>query len=375
MAWHEWVSTRTERIKSARQWKTGPVFTAGPRSTELLVQDRHLVCFASNDYFGLSRHPAVVEAACRAVRDAGAGTGGSRLACGTRDVHLELERQLADWKHCEAAVLFSSGYLANVGLLASLGGAGAHIISDEFNHASIIDGCRASRAVVSTYPHLDHKNAREQLLRASHNSRCIVVTDSVFSMDGDVAPLKELAAACREFGALLIIDEAHAALGPELDQRDLQETEVLRVGTLSKMLGSLGGFVAGTRAWIDLVVNLARTYRFTTASSPADTAGALAALNILRGEEGTSLRSRLRSNVESLKAGHPSAIVPVLLGDEETAARASATLVDHGYLVSAHFPPVVPQGTCRLRIAVSAAHSPAEVLGLKEVLQQANAPL
>jgi 7-keto-8-aminopelargonate synthetase-like enzyme/dethiobiotin synthetase len=273
---------------------------------------------------------------------------------GSRPVHRDLELALAEWKSTEAALAFPTGYAANLGLLTAIGGPETTICSDALNHASIVDGCRLARANVEVYDHgdLDHLAS----LMSAIDGRLVVVSDSVFSMDGEVADLEGLARLCRRHGALLVLDEAHAVLGP--DSTGLQtEVELLRVGTLSKALGSLGGFVAGTRRWIELVVNRARPFIFTTAPTPADSAAALAALDVVRSSEGVALHHRLRAHVDAIRPGHCSPIVPIILGDEATAVRVADTLLARGLLVPAIRPPTVPPGSSRLRVTLSAAHT------------------
>jgi 8-amino-7-oxononanoate synthase len=277
-------------------------------------------------------------------------------------VHAELEAELAAWRSSEAAVLFPTGFAANLGVLSTFGGPGVRVCSDELNHASIIDGCRLSRAEVAIYRHVDLDHLASLLAGAE---RAIVVSDSVFSMDGDVAPVDELAELCASSGALLVLDEAHAVLGP---RPRLSGVAALRVGTLSKTLGSLGGFVAGPRAFVELLVNRARPYIFTTASTPADTAAALAALRVVRSPEGDALIARLACHVHRVASGHPSPIVPVVLGDEDRALEAAAALLEQGLLVPAIRPPTVPVGTSRLRVTLSAAHTEAEVTSLVTAL-------
>jgi 8-amino-7-oxononanoate synthase len=323
-----------------------------------------VVSFASNDYLGLTQHPSVVAAAHAALDRWGAGAGSARLIVGSRPVHAELEAALAEWKHAESAVLFPTGFATNLGVLTTFGGPGALVCSDELNHASIIDGCRASRARVKVYRHrdLDHL---DHLLTTVPAERAGVVTDTVFSMDGDVADVDALVAMCARHRALLVLDEAHAVLGPE---PDVSGVDALRVGTLSKTLGSLGGFVAGPRHFTDLVVNRARSYIFTTALSPADSASALAAVGVVRSAEGGELRRRLRSNVDRLRPGHPSPIVPVVLGDEARTVAAAEALLEQGMLVPAIRPPTVPPGTSRLRVTLSAAHESAQIDALATAL-------
>jgi 8-amino-7-oxononanoate synthase len=354
-SWTDRVVAEGRAVEAAGQWR---------RIADL---DEGLVSFASNDYLGLSRHPAVVAAAHAALDRWGAGAGAARLVAGSRPVHTELEAALAEWKREPAALLFPTGYAANLGVLATLGGAGVRILSDERNHASIVDGCRLSRAEVCVYRHNDVDQV-DDLLRSAPGP-ALVVTDTVFSMDGDVAPVAALAERCAVHGALLVLDEAHAVLGPD---PDLAGVDHLRIGTLSKFLGSLGGFVAGARPFVDLLVNRARPFVFTTASSPADAAAGLAAVRVLRSTEGEGLVERLRANVERVAPGHPSPIVPLVMGSEEAAMSASAALRERGLLVPAIRPPTVAPGTSRLRISLSATHTPAQIQALLDALQHAS---
>jgi 8-amino-7-oxononanoate synthase len=279
-------------------------------------------------------------------------------------VHSELEIELADWKRADRALLFPTGFAANLAVLATFGGPDTVICSDQLNHASIIDGCRLARARVAVYPHRDVE-ALASLLREAR--RAIVVSETVFSMDGDVAPVDDLARLCAQNGALLVLDEAHAVLGPD---PELVGTDALRIGTLSKALGALGGYVAGPTPLIELLRNRARAFIFTTASPPAVAAAALAALRIVRSAEGESLRDRLRFLVDRLRPGHPSPILPVMVGEEDRALRVASTLLEKGFLVPAIRPPTVPPGTSRLRVTVSAAHSEHQVSALAEALPE-----
>jgi 8-amino-7-oxononanoate synthase len=354
--WSEWADFEAAHVRAAGQWRA-------PRSFDP-SDPRGVVSFASNDYLGLTRHPAVMQAARDAIDRWGTGAGAARLIVGSRPVHDELEVELADWKRTEAAVLFATGFAANLGVLGTFAGADVLVVSDELNHASLIDGRRLSGAPLAVFRHADAAHV-DELLRASDAPRAIVVSETVFSMDGDVAPVEKLAEVCAHHGALLVIDEAHAVLGPSVD---VEGVDVLRVGTLSKTLGALGGFVAGPRRFTDLIVNRARSYIFTTASTPADTAAALAALRVLRTPEGDALRARLRDNVQRLRPGHPSPIIPYVCGSEARALEAAATLLDQGLLVTAIRPPTVPPGTSRLRVALSAAHTTDQVDTLRDAL-------
>jgi adenosylmethionine-8-amino-7-oxononanoate aminotransferase len=361
--WDRRIAAELDALRAAGRWRTTrDVVTTGPVTGTL---DGHpVVSFASNDYLGLTHHPTVVAAAHDALDRWGAGTGASRLVVGSRPLHSELESALAAWKGTEAALVFPTGYAANVGLLASLGASvEVTVLSDELNHASIVDGCRLARATVRVYRHGDLDDLAGQL--EGLDGPAVVVTDSAFSMDGDVADVDALLELAGRHGALLVLDEAHAVLGPNVPPG----APVVRMGTLSKALGSLGGFVAGPAPLVDLLRNRARSFIFTTAPTPADMAAALAALRIVRSEEGTALVERLRHNVDRVRPGHPTPIVPVLLGTEAAALRAADELLERGLLVPAIRPPTVPPGTSRLRVALSAAHDDAQLDRLSAALR------
>jgi 8-amino-7-oxononanoate synthase len=382
--WDARIRASLDRVVDEGRWRAPREFDAlGPAG---LLDGGRVVSFASNDYLGLSAHPAVVAAAQGALARWGAGSGASRLVTGSRPIHSELEQALAEWKGTEAAVCFPTGFAANLGVLSTLGGPGVRILSDELNHASIIDGCRLSRSALAVYRHRDMGHLAELLGDGTATaSPTIVVTDSVFSMDGDVAPLDELVTLCERHHALLILDEAHAVLGPQLPtapRRDegvgmggqgrdgVQRGTVVRVGTLSKTLGSLGGFVAASRDVVDLIVNRARSYIFSTAPTPPDAAAALAALRLVRSPEGAALTGRLSALIGRVTEagftppGHPSPIIPIVLGSEQAALNASAALLHDGLWVPAIRPPTVPVGTSRLRVTLSAAHTDDDVTRL-----------
>lgn len=364
--WAWWLDHRLDAIRGEGRWRQPRDFDArGPRGT-LTATGAQVVSFASNDYLGLTTHAAVVAAAHDALNRWGTGSGGSRLITGSRPVHRELEEELAVWKGTERAVLFPTGFAANLGVLSALGDRGVRIVSDKRNHASIIDGTRLARADVSVWRHGDLSEL-DALLAASH-APTVVVSDTVFSMDGDVLDVAAVADACRHHQAVLVLDEAHAVLGPEPTAAELAGVEVVRVGTMSKTLGALGGFAACSRRVADLLVNVARSAIFTTALSPADTAAALAALDVVRSPEGDRLRATLRRHVDRLRPNHPSPIVAVILGGEQQAVAASDALLDQGLWVPAIRPPTVAPGTSRLRITVSAGHTDADLDHLVGVL-------
>ena len=347
------------KARAKDRWRETHDFDAfGPRGA---VDGVRVVSFASNDYLGLSSHPKVLAAAHQAIDRWGAGSTASRLVSGSRPVHTQLEQALADWKSAEAAIVFPTGYSANLGTLSALAGPQVLICSDEHNHASIIDGCRLAGALgarVELFPHADAGAVRGLL--GSWTGRAVVVTDAVFSMDGDAAPVEELAQACADHDALLVLDEAHSVLAPHVGPL---ACEVLRVGTLSKALGSLGGFVAGARVMTEMLVNRGRPFIFTTALAPANAAAAQAALEVTRSAEGAALVQRLEGYADRFRRPERarSPIVPVVVGTERAALEASAALLDQGLFVPAIRPPTVPPGRSRLRVSLSAAHTDEEV--------------
>lgn len=366
--WNAWAGSELDALRALHRYREPVAFDGdGPDG---MLRGQRVVSFASNDYLGLAAHPTVRAAAIAAIERFGAGALASRLVVGTRSLHRELESAIAVWKVTERALVFSSGYSANLGVMTTLGEQDVTLFSDALNHASIIDGCRLAKARTLIYRHLDLDHLATLLRQAE--GRKIVVTESVFSMDGDSAPLQQLAELCIRHGALLVIDEAHAVLGPELSPID--DLQVLHVGTLSKTLGALGGFVAGSSQLIELLINRARTFIFTTGLSPADTAAALAALQISESDEGDRLRARLQSFIAMLRPGHPSAIVPIILGEDSRALAAATQLRDVGIHVPAIRPPTVAVGTARLRVALSASHTEAMVTLLRDALAKLPAP-
>lgn len=350
---------------------------ASPQGPRVVVGGRRLVNFSSNDYLGLANDPDVVAAGREALLRHGLGAGASRLVVGDTEAHRSLERALAQFEGAEAALLFNSGYAANLGVLSALFGAGDVLFSDALNHASLIDGCRLSRAQVVVYPHNDVE-ALELLLLAHPGRRRAIVTDTVFSMDGDRAPLAALDALGRKHGCALIVDEAHATGVLGSTGRGLCEqagvTPDVSVGTLSKALGGFGAYACGSRATCELLLNQARSLVFSTALPPAVCAAAEEALRKLQQPaRRAALWARVTQLAEGLRAlGVParpdSAVFSVLLGTPEAALAAAAALREAGVLVKAIRPPTVPEGTSRLRIAVSAAHTAADVEALLRAL-------
>jgi 8-amino-7-oxononanoate synthase len=361
--WPVWVDSEADAIRTAGRWRR--IRTLDGQGPQFWTDDgQSVVSFASNDYLGLSAHPQVGAAARDAIDRWGSGSGSSRLIVGSRPAHRELEQALADWRGTEAALVLPTGYQANLAALTTFG-AGARIVSDELNHASIIDGCRLARAEIAVYRHGDVDQA-EQLVRSAPG-RVLVVTDTVFSMDGDVAPVTELSSVCARHGALLVLDDAHAVFdAPALDPA----AACVRVGTLSKALGSQGGYIAAAGAYVDLLVNRARSMIFTTGLAPSCAAAAAAAVAICRSDEGDQLRQALRTHVDAIRPGHPSPVIPVILGGESAAVQAADRLLEAGLLVPAIRPPTVPPGTCRLRASLCATHLDKDVARLAAALSE-----
>jgi 8-amino-7-oxononanoate synthase len=342
------------------------------RGAHVCVDGRTLIDFSSNDYLGLASDPRLAAAATAALADDATGAAAARLIAGDHPLHETLERALAAFKRTEAALLFGSGYLANIGAIPALVGPRDAIYADRLNHASLIDGCRLSRAEVRTFAHNDIA-ALADLLDADRGKfrRRLIVVDSVFSMDGDLSPLCEVTQMARAYNAWTYVDDAHATGVLGRDGRGSAEHWAVEgqvdviMGTLGKALGTAGAFVAGSRTLIDYLMNRARSFVYTTASPPAIAAATIEALRIAvaEPERRTHLRTmatRLRAglNVEGPSDGH---IVPVPVGDVDRTMRAAATLRDRGFLVGAVRPPTVPDGTSRLRLTVSAAHAAADI--------------
>jgi len=343
---------------------------SSPHPPFITIADRELLNFSSNDYLGLSQHPALIEAATRALHDYGTGATASRLVCGSLDLYHRLEEKIAHGKKAEAALTFANGYATAIGTIPALVGKDDTIILDKLAHACLIDAAKLSGATLRVFPHND-LNKLEKLLNSS-KGRTLIITESVFSMDGDRCPLADIVTLKEKYGALLFLDEAHAVgvLGPNgqglAEELSLQPHLDFQMGTLGKALGSAGGSLAASREWIDLLINKARSFIYSTAPAPSQAAAALAALNLLESPEGQKLRQKLQDNIASFKASSP--IVPVILGENETALAASQNLLEKGFLVPAIRYPTVPRGTARLRITLSAAHSQEQIKALQKAL-------
>ncbi len=357
---------------------------------EVEIDGRRYLNSSSNDYLGLANDPELKAAFIAGVEKYGTGSGASRLVCGTQRPHADLEEGLAALKGTEAALTFSSGYVTAVGTLTALCGKDDILILDKLCHASLIDGARLSGATIRVFPHLDLNKLESHLRWArekfSSESRVIVVTESVFSMDGDRAPLADMVALKEQYGAWLLVDEAHAfgVIGPGgrglINELGLSEQVELQMGTLSKAAGLSGGYLCASRAVIELLINRARGFIYSTAPPPSVAAAGVTALEIVAGERGNALREKLWGNLsllgtelgaqdvlpESNQA--ESAILPIILGESDAALAAAASLKEQGFVIPAIRYPTVPRGQARLRVTLTAAHSEDQVRQLAGAL-------
>jgi 8-amino-7-oxononanoate synthase len=363
-----------------------------PQDTRIHIGGQTLLNFSSNDYLGLANDPLLKDAAIKAVKRFGAGAGASRLICGSLAPHHELEEALAHFKGTEAALGFSSGYATAVGTICALVGRDDILVIDKLVHACIVDAARLSGAQLRVFAHNDLDDletklnwARKHLKSAIGNrqSAILIVTESIFSMDGDAAPLREIAALKEKYGAWLMVDEAHATGLYGKNRRGLAEElgvggqiEV-QMGTLGKALGAGGGYICGSRALIDLLVNRARSFIFSTAPVPAAAAAATAAIQFVQSAKGEARRKKLwervgqlQSSIENRKSKIPAAIIPVMVGDEKTAVELAAALRERGIFVPAIRYPTVARGKARLRVTLTAAHPVEEINQLGAALEQ-----
>jgi 8-amino-7-oxononanoate synthase len=349
------------------------------QGTRVIVDGKELLNFSSNDYLGLANHPAIKEAAREAIERFGAGSSSARLICGSLKVHHDLEHALAEFKATEAALTFSSGYATALGTICALVEKDDVIIIDKLVHACIVDGAKLSGAKLRVFGHND-VNELEDILKWAREKKVrqiLIITESVFSMDGDLAPLREIVELKDRYGAWLMVDEAHATGLFGANRRGVAEAFELadridiQMGTLGKALGSAGGYICGSRVLIDFLINRARTFLFSTAPAPAAAAAARAAIGVVRSQEGEERRTKLWARVDQLKnglVGGPwklpviqSSIVPIIIGDEQRALKTAAALREQGILIPAVRFPTVARGQARLRLTVSAAHTSEDI--------------
>ncbi len=370
----EWLQTEYSELETAGLARHLRTVTSAPTGT-INLDGRDVVNLGSNNYLGLSTHSEVIAAAVEATQVYGTGASGSRLISGNTELYTTLETNLAKIKGAEAALVFSSGYAANLSIIPVLAGEDDLILSDALNHASIIDGCRLSRATKKVYQHCDVEHLKTLLAESSEYSRKLIITDGVFSMDGDIAPLQDIYDVALNYNAMLLVDDAHGfgVLGKDgsgtVAHFGLQDTDIIQMGTLSKAIGGLGGYVAGSRALIELLINRARGFIFTTGLPPATLAAADAALNVIRSS--LDLRQRLLKHADTLKTAltnieytllpSQTQILPVVLGEPQRATDVAEALLMKGVFAPAIRPPAVPPGTSRLRVTVMATHTDTEI--------------
>jgi 8-amino-7-oxononanoate synthase len=357
---------------------------SGPQGPRVILDGRPVLLLCSNNYLGLADHPRVREAAADAAMRWGVGAGASRLVSGSMTIHRRLEERLASFERTGAALLFGSGYLANLGVVSALAGRGDVVFSDELNHASIVDGCRLARAETFVYRHGDMEHLAWGLQEAGGRG-ALIVTDGVFSMDGDIAPLAEIVELARAYDVRVVVDEAHGtgALGPggrgAVAEADLDGEVDVVVGTLGKALGSYGAYACCEPRMRDFLVNSARPFIFSTAPPPPAVAGALAALDLL--EEEPRRVEKLQQNADVLRAelaregfevaGSTTQIVPLIVGDADLAMRICEAGIERGVFAQAIRPPTVPHGTSRLRLAVMSSHRKSELRDAAQALARA----
>lgn len=332
--------------------------------------------FSSNDYLGLAHHPEVKSAFIEGIEKYSAGSTASRLVTGTSAPHTLLEETIANAKQTAAALTFTSGFATALSTIPIIVGKGDFILLDKLSHACLIDAARASDATLRIFPHNDHV-ALERLLgkiRQRHQTRILVITESIFSMDGDVCPLPEILDSCEKHEAELLLDEAHAIgiLGKNgmglAEQLGLQKRIHFQMGTLSKAIGLSGGYLAASRDWIDLIINRARPFIYTTAPPPALAHAARTSLKLIASAEGKALREKLFKNISIISQNHPSPILPIIFGENQPTLEASESLRKNGYLIPAIRYPTVPKNTARLRLTISASHEEETILQLAKLL-------
>ncbi len=374
MSSYDWLDTEYAAIEQAGLRRHLRTVMSAPTGT-INLDGRDVVLLGSNNYLGLSTHPEVIAAAVEATQTFGIGASGSRLISGNSELYTTLETNLAKVKGTEAALVFSSGYAANTSIIPVLAGEDDLILSDALNHASIIDGCRLSRASKKIYQHCNVGHLKTLLSESTTFRRKLIVTDGVFSMDGDIAPLPDIYDLAAQHKAMVLVDDAHGfgVLGKDgngtVSHFGLEGKEIIQMGTLSKAVGALGGYIAGSRALIELLINRARSFIFTTGLPPATLAAVNAALDVTRSSP--ELRKRLFSHAKRLKTAlidlgytllpSETQILPVILGSPQRATRVAEALLTEGVFAPAIRPPAVPTGTSRLRLTVMATHTEAEI--------------
>ena len=374
-----WLEDERNELEQAGHWRSLRSMMSAPTG-RVLLDGCEVISLASTNYLGLSTHPQVIKAACESVQEYGTGASGSRLIAGNSHLYEELESKIAAMLNTEAALVFSSGYLANIGTIPALAGEEDLILSDERNHISLIEGCRLSKATKRIYRHCDPEHLKELLSESSRFRRRLIVTDGVFSMDGDFPPLAEICEIAEAHDSMLLVDDVHGfgilgqSGGGLVDYLGVGDRGIIQIGALSKAVGGVGAFVAGSQSLIDFLINRARGFIFTTALPPGTLAAASAAIDLIRCN--FEFRQRLFANVHTLKTGLSEAgfqlltnethILPLILGEAKTTTQFAEALLNEGVFAPGIRPPTVPMGTSRLRITPTASHTREE---LEEALE------
>ncbi len=385
---YDYLYEECEKLKSQELWRTLRRVES-EQSSRIIIEGKLYINFSSNDYLGLASHHYLKEAAIKAVEKYGAGSGASRLICGSISIHHKLEERIAEFKQTEAALCFSSGYLTAIGAICSLVGKGDIVILDRLAHACLIDATRLSGAKLMVFRHNDCENLESVLKRINKEraatQKVLIITETVFSMDGDIAPLKEIVELKERYGAWLMVDEAHATgiyKSGIVNSLGLGEAVEIQMGTLGKAIGSAGGFICGKKVLIEYLINKARSFIFTTAPSPSASAAALEGINIIDSDEGKTRIGTLLSLIDELKmsllSGNidvtsiQSAIFPIILGSNENTVKVARYLMENGIYIPAIRYPTVPKNNARLRITLTANHTSEDVrlltLSLKSAL-------
>jgi len=384
----DFLDRKLAEIKSQNLYRT--LQTVDCEQVSTIILDGHEVLnLSSNNYLGLADHPALKRAGKEALDRYGCGSGASRLISGNMTPHLELERRIASFKGTEAALVFNTGFMANLGIITALVGPGDVVYSDALNHASIIDGCRLSRAKISVYRHCDVDHLEAALKCAPAAAQKLIVTESVFSMDGDIAPLKELVELAERHDAMVMVDEAHATgvIGPKgagvVAALGLGDRVMVQMGTLGKALGVFGAYAAGSAKLVELLINRSRSFIFTTSLPPVVLAMACAAIDIVETEP--ERQCALRRNSEQLRRGlvdlgyvlgdSRTQILPVIVGDEHDCMKLAGFLLEQGIYAQGIRPPTVPPGTSRLRVTTMATHTEEQLAQAVEAFAEAREAL
>ncbi|WP_100403836.1 8-amino-7-oxononanoate synthase [Bacillus sp. FJAT-42315] len=372
MALNEWLGSRLDETKASNLYRQLRTMSTAPRSERIMEGQSQLV-FSSNDYLGLANERCLVYAAETILHEFGVGSSGSRLTTGHTEWHQKLEERIANFKKTEAALLFSNGYLANIGVLSSLPEKGDVILSDQFNHASIIDGCRLSKANTVVYDHINMSHLEQRLQETQVYERRFIVTDGVFSMDGTIAPLDQIMSLAKQYEAFVIVDDAHGTGVLGENGRGTSEffnvQPDVMIGTLSKAVGTEGGFVAGSKMLIDFLLNHARTFIFQTSIPPAICAASYVAFELI--EQGQVKRQQLFAKIIEIKTsleemgfivtGDDTPIIPIIIGENDVALTFAKKLTESGIYAPAIRPPTVPAGESRIRLTVTADHTDEDI--------------